>query len=192
MTPQLSGPVFDRAREEGRAALVGYLPAGFPSYDGCIAALTAMVDAGVDVVELGLPYSDPVIDGPTIQAAAEIATEARTLTTGEGLVSNHQFYLAARPFVTTHPEIIAAVVKSIAALDAWANGNTDAVAAKLSTSVGIPSDILKIALARQTYGVKPISEAVIAEQQRIADAFQNLGLLRGRIAVSEAVWKVGS
>ena len=59
------------AKAEGRAALVGYLPAGFPSYDGCITALRAMVDAGVDVVELGLPYSDPVIDGPTIQAAAE-------------------------------------------------------------------------------------------------------------------------
>jgi tryptophan synthase alpha chain len=80
MTPQLSGPVFDRARAEGRAALVGYLPAGFPSYDGCIAALTAMVDAGVDVVELGLPYSDPVIDGPTIQAAAEIALRNHTRT----------------------------------------------------------------------------------------------------------------
>lgn len=68
-----SGEAFRRARDEGRAALVGYLPAGFPSYDGCITALRAMVDAGVDVVELGLPYSDPVIDGPTIQVAADIA-----------------------------------------------------------------------------------------------------------------------
>jgi tryptophan synthase alpha chain len=68
-----SGAAFARARADGRAALVGYLPAGFPSYGGCVAALTAMVDAGVDIVEVGLPYSDPVIDGPTIQAAAEIA-----------------------------------------------------------------------------------------------------------------------
>src|SRR4051812_47282677 len=68
-----SGAAYAQARAEGRAALVGYLPAGFPSYDGCIAALTAMVKAGVDVVEIGLPYSDPVLDGPTIQAAAERA-----------------------------------------------------------------------------------------------------------------------
>src|SRR3954447_12117031 len=68
-----SGAAYAQARAEGRAALVGYLPAGFPSYDGCIAALTAMVKAGVDIIEVGLPYSDPVIDGPTIQAAADQA-----------------------------------------------------------------------------------------------------------------------
>ena len=68
------------ARAEDRAALIGYLPAGFPSFDGCVAALTAMVDAGVDIVEVGLPYSDPVIDGPTIQAAADIALHNNTRT----------------------------------------------------------------------------------------------------------------
>ncbi|HEU5033369.1 MAG TPA: tryptophan synthase subunit alpha [Mycobacteriales bacterium] len=71
---------FARARADRRAALVGYLPAGFPSYDGCVAALTAMVDGGVDVVEVGLPYSDPVIDGPTIQAAADQALRGGTRT----------------------------------------------------------------------------------------------------------------
>jgi tryptophan synthase alpha chain len=75
-----SSEVFARARSESRAALVGYLPAGFPSYQGCIDALTAMVEAGVDLLEVGLPYSDPVIDGPTIQAAAEIALHNGTRT----------------------------------------------------------------------------------------------------------------
>ncbi len=63
--------VFDRTRAEGRAALVGYLPAGFPTVPGCIAALRAMVENGVDVVEVGFPYSDPLMDGATIQAAAQ-------------------------------------------------------------------------------------------------------------------------
>ena len=75
-----SGAAFARAREESRAALVGYLPAGFPSYDGCVAALTAMVKGGCDVIEVGLPYSDPVIDGPTIQAAADQALRGGTRT----------------------------------------------------------------------------------------------------------------
>ena len=75
-----SGEVFARARSESRAALVGYLPAGFPSYQGCIDAMTAMVDAGVDLLEVGLPYSDPVIDGPTIQAAADLALHNGTRT----------------------------------------------------------------------------------------------------------------
>jgi tryptophan synthase alpha chain len=66
---------FDKARAEGRAALVGYLPAGFPDVAGGIDALRVMVDGGCDVIEIGLPYSDPVMDGPTIQAAAQQALE---------------------------------------------------------------------------------------------------------------------
>ena len=70
-----AAPAFEKARAEGRAALVGYLPAGFPDVDGGIEALRAMVDAGCDVIEVGLPYSDPVLDGPTIQAAAQRALD---------------------------------------------------------------------------------------------------------------------
>jgi tryptophan synthase alpha chain len=73
-----SGEAYAEARAAGRAALVGYLPAGFPSYDGCVEAMRAMVDNGVDIVEVGLPYSDPVIDGPTIQEATEQALRAGT------------------------------------------------------------------------------------------------------------------
>lgn len=64
---------FDKARAEGRAVLVGCMPAGFPTVDGSIAAMRAMVDAGVDVIEVELPYSDPVMDGPVIQKASGIA-----------------------------------------------------------------------------------------------------------------------
>jgi tryptophan synthase alpha chain len=61
------------AFEKGRPALVGYLPAGFPTIATATEAIQAMIEAGVDLVELGLPYSDPVIDGPVIQRAAEQA-----------------------------------------------------------------------------------------------------------------------
>jgi tryptophan synthase alpha chain len=66
---------FAKAAAEHRAALVGYLPAGFPSVDGAIQAATAMVKAGVDLLEIGLPYSDPLIDGPVIQQAVHQALE---------------------------------------------------------------------------------------------------------------------
>jgi tryptophan synthase alpha chain len=71
---------FEKAAADGRAALVGYLPAGFPDVAGGIEALTAMVEAGCDVIEIGLPYSDPVMDGPTIQAAAQQALEGGVRT----------------------------------------------------------------------------------------------------------------
>ncbi len=74
-------PAFAAARAEGRAALVGYLPAGFPDVAGGIEALRVLVDGGCDVIEVGLPYSDPVMDGPTIQAAAQVALEQGTRTT---------------------------------------------------------------------------------------------------------------
>lgn len=68
----------DGARERGSAALVGYLPVGFPDLATSVEAARAMVGAGVDVVELGLPYSDPVMDGPVIQRAAQAALDAGT------------------------------------------------------------------------------------------------------------------
>jgi tryptophan synthase alpha chain len=72
--------LFARTRSEGRAALIGYLPAGYPSVDGAVAAMQAMVDAGVDAVEVGLPYSDPLLDGPTIQRAVEVALSSGVTT----------------------------------------------------------------------------------------------------------------
>ena len=68
-----AGAAIRRANDEGRAALVGYLPAGFPTYDGGVDAIKALVDGGCDVLEIGLPYSDPVMDGVTIQRATEVA-----------------------------------------------------------------------------------------------------------------------
>jgi tryptophan synthase alpha chain len=73
-----SGEAFARAKAEGRAAFIGYLPAGFPSYDGAVAAFRALADAGVDVIEVGVPYSDPVIDGPVNQAGMQVALENGT------------------------------------------------------------------------------------------------------------------
>ena len=70
----------DAAKADGRAVLVGYLPVGFPDVAASAEAARVMVEAGVDVVELGLPYSDPVMDGPVIQQAADAALRGGTRT----------------------------------------------------------------------------------------------------------------
>lgn len=67
------GTVLERCRDEGRAALVGYLPVGFPDVPGSVEAMVAMVESGVDIVEVGVPYSDPLMDGPVIAYAADQA-----------------------------------------------------------------------------------------------------------------------
>jgi tryptophan synthase alpha chain len=71
---------FAAARAEERAVLIGYLPAGFPTPTDCVPVLAAMVENGVDIVEVGLPYSDPLMDGPVIQAAVSDALAAGTTT----------------------------------------------------------------------------------------------------------------
>jgi tryptophan synthase alpha chain len=70
------GAVLQACRDEGRAALVGYLPVGFPSVEGSVEAMRVLVENGVDVVEVGVPYSDPVMDGAVIQDAAVRALDA--------------------------------------------------------------------------------------------------------------------
>jgi tryptophan synthase alpha chain len=70
--------MFDRARAEGRAAFLPYFPIGFPSFEESIEAVLAMAEVGVDGFEIGIPFSDPLADGPVIQAATQIALENGT------------------------------------------------------------------------------------------------------------------
>ena len=65
--------LFATCRAEGRAALIGYLPVGYPTYEASVAGMLAMVEGGVDAVEVGVPYSDPGMDGPVIQVAVDAA-----------------------------------------------------------------------------------------------------------------------
>jgi tryptophan synthase alpha chain len=67
--------VFARNKADGQDTLVGYFPAGFPNVEESIEACVAMCENGVDVLELGVPYSDPVMDGLVIQQATEVALE---------------------------------------------------------------------------------------------------------------------
>lgn len=88
---------FDRAHQAGRAALIPYVVAGFPDYDGSFEAAVAAIDAGADLLEIGLPYSDPLADGATLQRASHAALLAgATLDRSLALVAR---IAAARPDV---------------------------------------------------------------------------------------------
>jgi tryptophan synthase alpha chain len=72
--------MFDSCRAENRAAVIGYLPAGFPTASAAVDLMCSMLDAGVDAIEVGLPYSDPLMDGPDIQQAVDLALRGGTTT----------------------------------------------------------------------------------------------------------------
>jgi len=91
------GAAFTRARAEGRAALIPYVVAGYPDYDMSFAAACATIDAGADLLEIGLPYSDPLADGATLQRASHAALLAgATFDRSLALVAR---VAAARPAV---------------------------------------------------------------------------------------------
>jgi sulfonate transport system substrate-binding protein len=119
-------------------------------------------------------------------AAAEHQLGARVLADGSGLVSNHQFYLAARPYAEKNADIVAIVLEEVAKVDEWGQQHLSEVAGILARQTGLEPAVLEKAAARYSYGVKPVSPAVIAEQQKIADAFTSLKLIPNPIVVKDA------
>jgi sulfonate transport system substrate-binding protein len=125
-------------------------------------------------------------------ASAEATGNARVLTTGKGIVSNHQFFLASKAYADANAKAIDVVLSELKAVDDWVKSNPKAAAEQLSPPIGIPAPVLEAALERQSYRIKPLDDAVIADQQSIADQFHTLGLLPKAIKVNEIVWRAGS
>ena len=168
--------------------------AGVP-YDAVKLAFLAPADANAAFVRGSV---DAWVIWDPFQAAAERAAGARVLVDGrgadgqgadgQGIAPNRQFYLSRRGFTDASPDIVSTVLTAIGAVDAWAEGHAEAVAAELAPSVGIPAPVLSVALGRLSYGVAPLDATAVADQQKVADAFFKLGLLPKPIRVADAVW----
>lgn len=122
------------------------------------------------------------------QAAAEKATGARVLADGTGgVVNNYQYYLGARNFVTKNPKVIEALFEDSVAQGIWLKKNLRQAAELIAPLQGLPIEVVELALQRYEFNVKPITPAVAADQQKIADTFFDLKLIPKAIRVSEAV-----
>lgn len=100
MSSQRIHAAFAAARAEGRAALMPYFTAGFPDFDTSAAVLSGIIEAGADLIELGIPFSDPLADGPTIQQASQIALDrGMTLEKSLKLIQELRIHFAAPPFI---------------------------------------------------------------------------------------------
>jgi sulfonate transport system substrate-binding protein len=119
-------------------------------------------------------------------AAAQRQTGARILADGNGVVSNHQFFLASRPYATKRADVVAIILEEVAAVDEWTKTNPKDAAAALQPQIGLDQATLELALSRGGYGVTPVTDAVLAEQQRIADAFYDLKLIPKHINIRDA------
>ncbi|HYD14840.1 MAG TPA: sulfonate ABC transporter substrate-binding protein [Hyphomicrobium sp.] len=126
------------------------------------------------------------------QASAEAGTGAKVLSDGTDVVANHQFYLGSKSFVQANAKAIEAVIAELKVVDEAVKADPKAAAEQLSPATGIPAAVLEVALKRQAYGVKSLDDAVIAEQQKIADVFFELKLIPKAIKVQDVVWRAGS
>jgi sulfonate transport system substrate-binding protein len=126
------------------------------------------------------------------QAAAEAATNVRTLADGTDIVSNYQFYFSSKKFLESDSKIVDLVLAQLSEVDDWAKGDIHAVAEQLAPSIGLSVPVVEVALKRQSYGIKPLTDAVIADQQRVADTFLALGLLPKPIKISDVARRSGS
>jgi sulfonate transport system substrate-binding protein len=120
-------------------------------------------------------------------AAAEKQLGARVLADGTGLVANHQFYLASRAYAARRPDVLRAIVDELQKLDAWAAKHLDEVATLLAPQIGLDTAITRLSAGRFAYGIRPVSRAVAAEQQKIADLFFELKLIPKPVRIVEAL-----
>ena len=124
-------------------------------------------------------------------AAAEKQIGARVVADATGLASNHQFYLGARAFVEKNPQVIRAVFEDSVEKGKWLKANVRKAAELIAPLQGLPVEVAELSLNRYEFGVVPLSDEVIAGQQRIADTFHELKLIPKPVNVREASWKAG-
>ena len=120
-------------------------------------------------------------------SAVEVESSARVLVRADGIVANRQFFLAERGFAARDPDLVRLVLAQIARSDAWAEAHKAQASAMLAADAGLPVPVVRLAIGRLTYGVQPITPDVVADQQRIADAFFAQHLLPDRLRVQAAV-----
>lgn len=120
-------------------------------------------------------------------AAVEQQSGARVLADGRGLVNNYAYYLAERGFAEKQPQVIQALFEDTQAQAQWLKGNIKAAAAVIAPLQGLAPDVVEKSLTRYQFGVQPLTPAVAAEQQKIADTFHALGLIPKSIRVADAL-----
>lgn len=120
-------------------------------------------------------------------AAVEKGSGARIVVDGRGLVNNYAYYLAERGYAEKHPQVIQALFDDTLAQSQWLKGNVKQAAAIIAPQQGLPIDVVELSLTRYQFGVRPLTQAVAAEQQKIADVFVALQLIPKPIRISDAL-----
>ena len=119
-------------------------------------------------------------------AAAEKTIDARLLADATGVVGNRGYYFSSLDYVAKNPDVLKVLIEELNTVDQWAVKNRDTFATELATIWGLPKPVADASVARQSFGTVPITKAILAEQQQIADTFLALKLIPKKINLLEA------
>lgn len=120
-------------------------------------------------------------------AAAETAIKSRVIADGEGLNKLGGYYIASRKFATEKPKILKAVLEEVRDLEVWSDEHRDEVASVLTDALKLDATAVKKATQRRQFGLKPVTEDLIAEQQKVADTYYQLKLIPKQISIQDTV-----
>jgi len=118
-------------------------------------------------------------------AAAEKTLDARLLADATGVVGNRAYFFSSLPYADKNTDVLRIAIEEINKVDIWAKVNRELLAAELAPLFGIPKPVLDLSTARAEYGTGPVTPAILAEQQKIADTFFDLRLIPRRIHVKD-------
>ena len=119
-------------------------------------------------------------------AAAEKLLEARILADATGVVGNRGYYFSSLGYAAKNADVLAIAIEEINKVDVWGTAHKNELAAEFAALWGLPKSVADLTVSRTTYDAIPISKAVLAEQQKIADTFFELKLIPRKISVLEA------
>ena len=120
-------------------------------------------------------------------SAAETSLQARVLKDAGGLVPNREYFLVSKPFAAKNAAVLRAVLAEVTSSDAWSQAHLPEVTAMLTASSGLPQPVVQRAVERLTFGMGPMTPAIVADQQKVADTLAASGLIPERVQVGDAV-----
>lgn len=191
-----TSPIRSVADLKGRKVAVGR---GTSAHNLLVAALEKAGLAFSDITpayltpaDAGSAFANDSVDAWSIWdpyfAVAQARSQTRVLTTSGQTLDVSAYFLANRTFAEKHPGVVAGTLAAISEAAAWAEGHRDEVAQALASVTGIPFAIQKAAADRTQFAVRPLSDAILANQQATADRFHRLGLIPRAITIRDAVW----
>ncbi|CAG9265658.1 ABC-type nitrate/sulfonate/bicarbonate transport systems, periplasmic components [Paraburkholderia unamae] len=119
-------------------------------------------------------------------AAAQKTLDARILADATAVVGNRAYYFSSLDYAKQNPDVIKILIDELSQIDQWGQGNRAALATQLAQLWGLPNDVVSEVITRVQFGTGPITKAILAEQQQIANTFFDLKLIPKRVNVLEA------